>query len=345
MGRYKMQPIISRIRINSLFDYKDIDWHINKRVSVLFGANGTGKSTILRLVNCIINDEDCHYDKKKAKDISLNIFGDEFNHKLGSRILDGRSSQMLIESLKNELSTVEDDRIKSSIIDTLNLINSAHKLIPKESKLSLVTNKFRVEYLSTFDMTIMSKQEYDSVSDDVYTQLDFEIKKEISVLTGKMLSLGNKSAAEINDSKMFNRKMVSDVFQSNFKNVKVFSETINSFFKDSGKNLSIDLDGDFIVTQHGKEIGINSLSSGEKQLLLILTRVINCVGKDTIFLLDEPEISLHLKWQENLIDAITSIHDRCQIIIATHSPAILMQGWMDCLVDMKNITFSVRETK
>ncbi|MFM5707377.1 AAA family ATPase [Aeromonas veronii] len=337
-----MQPIISRIRINSLFNYKDIDWNINKRVNVLFGANGTGKSTILRLINCVINDSDCLYDKRKAKNITLHVAGEVFHHNLSGTLLDSRSSRMLIDTLKNELSSAEDDKIKKSILDTLELIGVAQNA-KKDPNLSNLISKFRVEYLSTFDMTIMSKQEYDSVSDDVYTQLDFEIKKEISILTGKMLSLGHKSAEEIKDSKMFNRKVVSDVFQSNFKDVKVFTETVNSFFKDSGKELHIDPDGDFIIKQHDEVIGLNTLSSGEKQLLLILTRVINCVGKDTILLLDEPEISLHLKWQENLIDAMTKIHDRCQIIIATHSPAILMQGWMDCIVDMKNITFSKSE--
>lgn len=337
-----MQPIISRIRIKSLFDNKDIDWSINKNVSVLFGANGTGKSTILRLVNCIINESDCPYDRKKAKEITLNIFNDEFTQSLAKNIFNSRSSQYLLESLRNELSYADDDKIKNRLLETLELINSS-QLSKKDSRLSLITKSFRTEYLSTFDMTIMSKQEYDNISDDVYTQLDFEIKKEISILTSKMLSLGNKSASEVNEIRKFNRKALSDVFNNNFKSIKVFCDCVNSFFRDSNKNLTIDANGDFIITQHGDNIGVNALSSGEKQLLLILTRTMNCVGEKTVLLLDEPEISLHLKWQENLIDAITSIHNNCQIIIATHSPAILMQGWMDCLVDMKNIAFSLEK--
>ncbi|HFQ0176050.1 TPA: AAA family ATPase, partial [Escherichia coli] len=59
---------------------------------------------------------------------------------------------------------------------------------------------------------------------------------------------------------------------------------------------------------------------------------------ESVLLMDEPEISLHLTWQERLISTIKSINDNCQLIIVTHSPAILMKGWMDSFVDIKNIS-------
>ena len=57
--------------------------------------------------------------------------------------------------------------------------------------------------------------------------------------------------------------------------------------------------------------------------------------------MDEPEISLHLNWQEKLILTIKELNPWCQIIIVTHSPAIVMDGFMDCYVDMNEIS-SVR---
>ncbi|ENE00249.1 AAA ATPase domain protein [Escherichia coli P0304799.3] len=57
--------------------------------------------------------------------------------------------------------------------------------------------------------------------------------------------------------------------------------------------------------------------------------------------MDEPEISLHLNWQEKLISTIKELNPWCQIIIVTHSPAIVMDGFMDCYVDMNEIS-SVR---
>lgn len=53
--------------------------------------------------------------------------------------------------------------------------------------------------------------------------------------------------------------------------------------------------------------------------------------------MDEPEISLHLSWQEKLLAQIREINPNSQIIIVTHSPAIVMNGWLDCFVDIQDI--------
>ena len=45
--------------------------------------------------------------------------------------------------------------------------------------------------------------------------------------------------------------------------------------------------------------------------------------------MDEPEISLHIEWQENLIKWIHQLYNKVQIIIATHSPGVMMGGWYD----------------
>ena len=61
------------------------------------------------------------------------------------------------------------------------------------------------------------------------------------------------------------------------------------------------------------------------------------VFDSSLILMDEPEISLHLSWQEKLLDEITRVNESSQIIVVTHSPAILMNGWFDCLTDIKDI--------
>jgi wyosine [tRNA(Phe)-imidazoG37] synthetase (radical SAM superfamily) len=77
------------------------------------------------------------------------------------------------------------------------------------------------------------------------------------------------------------------------------------------------------------------LSSGEKQVFLILLTVLLQDGKPYILLLDEPEISLHIEWQRVLIKMIRDLNENCQIIIVTHSPSIYFKGWSD---KMKRIT-------
>jgi predicted ATP-dependent endonuclease of OLD family len=70
-----------------------------------------------------------------------------------------------------------------------------------------------------------------------------------------------------------------------------------------------------------EQIGLGSLSSGEKQLLRILLEVMS-IGPSTV-LIDEPEISMHLDWQRQLVPAMQALNPEAQLILATHSPEIM----------------------
>ena len=57
----------------------------------------------------------------------------------------------------------------------------------------------------------------------------------------------------------------------------------------------------------------------------------------TLFM-DEPEISLHVEWQQQLISLIRSLNPNVQIILTTHSPAVIMNGWLDAVTEVSDIT-------
>ncbi|KAJ8740391.1 ATP-binding protein [Aeromonas veronii] len=348
-------PFLERVIVKDLFGFKQIDWKINNQVSVLVGKNGSGKSTILRVIDCILNGKDKNLDIKKIAYAKVELSDGRSCEILKNRINETELANLrkMMSGLAVRLEAIDAEKEKKDLIkNAIEFINNANlqtlNSLPLEKELEPlievhspeeIKKTLNVEYVSTFDMMIMSKQEYDSVSDDVYTQLDFEIKKEITTLTKKLLSLSHKSATELADgTKAFNRQRVKDVFSTNFEIVNKFSLCVNNFFSDNDKSFKINNDGSFLISQFEKPINLTSLSSGEKQLLLILIKIVNCADKDTIFILDEPEISLHLKWQEMLISEIQKLNDRCQLVIATHSPAVVMQGWMDCLVDVQEIT-------
>ena len=73
----------------------------------------------------------------------------------------------------------------------------------------------------------------------------------------------------------------------------------------------------------GKKFGINELSSGEKQLFLRTLAIKMLEPENSIIMIDEPELSLHPKWQQKIVDVYRKIGKNNQIIIATHSPHIL----------------------
>lgn len=75
------------------------------------------------------------------------------------------------------------------------------------------------------------------------------------------------------------------------------------------------------VRVNGEEIPPYALSSGEKQVLLML---VNAIGSgSTSVIIDEPELSLHVDWQERLVESLSDLNPKCQLIFATHSPEIM----------------------
>lgn len=76
-------------------------------------------------------------------------------------------------------------------------------------------------------------------------------------------------------------------------------------------------------TRSGKQLTLKDLSSGEKQLIIILGEALLQEARPHVYIADEPELSLHVSWQETLIDNIRKINPRAQLIVATHSPDIV----------------------
>ena len=57
-----------------------------------------------------------------------------------------------------------------------------------------------------------------------------------------------------------------------------------------------------------------------------------------VLFLDEPEASLHIEWQQKLIGLIRSLNPHVQIVLTTHSPAMIMDGWLDAVTEVSDIT-------
>ena len=110
---------------------------------------------------------------------------------------------------------------------------------------------------------------------------------------------------------------------------KLFA-VINDYFKDSDKHIDIEREKNILVFKEGKDgktVTLDLLSAGEKQLLLILLTVFLMDEKPAVLLMDEPEVSLHIEWQEKLIKSLRKLNSNCQLIVTTHSPSIFASGW------------------
>ena len=93
---------------------------------------------------------------------------------------------------------------------------------------------------------------------------------------------------------------------------------------------------DIAFYQDGELLFPYKLSSGEKQMLVILLTVQD--NSHCVLFMDEPEASLHIEWQQKLISMIRELNPNVQIILTTHSPAVIMEGWLDAVTEVSDIS-------
>lgn len=115
-----------------------------------------------------------------------------------------------------------------------------------------------------------------------------------------------------------------------------FQDIVDELFIDTGKTIKRD-QNEIYFDSYGETISPYKLSSGEKQMLIILLTVLVQDKKPFVLFMDEPEVSLHIEWQQRLLDLMLDINPNVQIILTTHSPAIIMNGWSDRVTDVEDI--------
>ncbi len=116
-----------------------------------------------------------------------------------------------------------------------------------------------------------------------------------------------------------------------------FQDIVDDLFRETGKKI-IRTENELRFTQIGEVLLPYQLSSGEKQMLIILLTVLVEDNLPYVLFMDEPEASLHLEWQKRLVDLCVELNPNVQIILTTHSPAIVMNGWVDSVTEVTDIT-------
>ena len=218
--------------------------------------------------------------------------------------------------------------------------------------------KSSIEVLSSFDTNEFVKQiaSSSSISDIKKTKKSFiKIAREIELLSpdeefiydkffqdyiDELMSIkdnkemGIEIIAKFQDISRF-KKIVSMAEEMEtqkeqyLKPIELFLGTINDFIKtaDDEKELKIDEYGNlyFQTIYSSDKISVQNLSSGEKQLVIFFANLIFRVKGNSsgIFVVDEPEISLHLSWQKTFVEKALNINKNIQLIFATHSPELI----------------------
>lgn len=265
---------IQEIEIHNLWGKFNYKWTLNPDVNILAGLNGSGKSSVLQIIDAVFAGETLH-----LKELGVQGF------------IKGTGFEFIFN--KNEPIKGWEKR---------NYVNVSHFNIPLEDR------KFIKDNASLLDVELDS--------------LIFSHRP------------GRYSFKDFREEALKNQEKTEPFGQR----ITVLFETINKLFERSGKLIMIDPKTDGVSIYREKNLILfTQLSSGEKQLLIILFKVFLMEEHPAILLLDEPENSMHIEWQQQLIDVIRTLNSNSQLIISTHSPSIFGDGWGDKLFFLEDM--------
>ncbi len=307
---------ISKIEIKGLWGRYDLEWNLHPDVNVLSGVNGSGKSTILRYAF-------------EAPDKS---------------ILEIPPKVRAITLTFNNSETVE---VKFNFND-YQVVNNSFILAQNEGEQSFVTSNSNVgdvknvkspnsdlpigKFIKPIDNQLLTKDIAQKANIQIKTYLDWLIYLLQRNYLNYQVDMW-KRTAQLNGNN--SEQKLQEI---NYPK-KRFIEILNEVYSHTGKYVN-ESENEISFYLGSKKISAYQLSSGEKQILIILLNTLVQAQQHSILFIDEPETSIHFDVQKKLIDYIRELNPNVQIILATHSPAIIMDGWMDKVKEVSDLIVS-----
>lgn len=118
------------------------------------------------------------------------------------------------------------------------------------------------------------------------------------------------------------------IFDEILEKLELFTSILNER-RLTFKTIYINKNGFYFKTNKNEILDLTSLSSGEQHEVVLLYELIFKIESNTLVLIDEPEISLHISWQKEFLKDLLRIIEtqNIQVIVATHAPAIINDRW------------------
>lgn len=192
----------------------------------------------------------------------------------------------------------------------------------------------KVDVIRSFDRPLMTSDSMSKILDaTVTTELDWQLYQLQRKYLDYQVNIGNRIIEALQSGRPDAAQRAQEISQPK----KMFQDLVDKLFAETGKKL-IRTKNEIAFMQIGEELQPYKLSSGEKQMLAILLTVLIEDHQHYTLFMDEPEVSLHIDWQQKLIDMILMLNPNVQIVLTTHSPAVIMNGWMDHVTEVGDIT-------
>ena len=191
----------------------------------------------------------------------------------------------------------------------------------------------RFDVIRSFDRPILNAESVNKMDLSLATELDWQLYKLQRKYLDYQVNIGNQMIAALQSGDADAAQKAQKISEPK----KMFQDIIDDLFQETGKKI-VRTENEIRFSQIGETLVPYQLSSGEKQMLAILLTVLVEDRRPYVLFMDEPEVSLHVDWQQRLIDLILELNPNVQIILTTHSPAVIMNGWMDNVTEVSDIT-------
>jgi len=334
------------------------DFEKDKVVTLLVGENGSGKTRFIELIHTLLDKsfrvwEIPEWNNSGISRIKLSVQLDDIekSNLAQFKIKDGDTQEASLGSGDIYFEATQKTQGWSDIeVYMLNDDGVTYSKLPNEFKMALAADKpfakalrMKCRYSSVqinFDYKpVVSFSEIVDDDEKVQTKSTVSLAEEISKL---LVSTYYRDSAYLAEESKKGKAHKS--FKGDFDR---FKDAYDELFA-TKEIVGIKQDGtdNKIILRNrvsGKEFGIDGLSSGEQQVVYrvgYLLKHLNIKNGGVVFI-DEPELSLHPKWQEGYIPFLNKIFgDDIQFIIATHSPYIVKSG-----IDNSEVSISKLSTE
>ncbi len=189
------------------------------------------------------------------------------------------------------------------------------------------------DIIRSFDRPLMNSDSISKINVDLVTELDWQLFQLQRKYLDYQVNIGNRIIETLQSGEADAAEKAQRISQPK----KRFQDILDDLFTETGKKI-IRSENEIKFSSLGEELAPYQLSSGEKQILVILLTVLVEDNEHYVLFMDEPEVSLHIEWQKRLIDLILELNPNVQIILTTHSPAVIMNGWIDRVTEVTDIT-------
>jgi predicted ATP-binding protein involved in virulence len=370
---------VTEIAVKGLFGLFDhvIPLNLDDRITIIHGPNGVGKTVLLKMVHALLNGNREELKKIRFDTFSITLDnGDVRTFKSGFERCEREKNEgvpakpttkeshlscyfvetqrLLTLGLNGK--TNERTMVLSDFNDSRELFRTRLKVRDCSMKLAKLVQETlagSAEKAQSLDRTFPARLlQSNGISVLPGSEIRNELKR-IEIERARLVNIGLLDAADLEITSELpidaqNEKVLSiyihdtkeklGVFEDLAARLDLLQRIINKRFL--FKTLSINKEQGFVFTSDfNGPIPLEGLSSGEQHELVLLYELLFNTKPNSLILIDEPEISLHIAWQTNFLRDLQEISQLAllDVIIATHSPEIISDRW-DLTVELKGPT-------